>query len=77
MSTMVDVLLDHPARASADLSSLQLIIYGASPMSPTRLVERIRAFGPVFMQLYAQSEAPNTTSVLHQHAHDPLNHPER
>jgi fatty-acyl-CoA synthase len=75
--TMVYVLLDHPARQEADLSSLQLIIYGASPMSPTRLTEGIREFGPVFMQLYAQSEAPNTITVLHQHEHDPVNHPER
>ena len=75
--TMVYVLLDHPGRAQADLSSLQLIIYGASPMSPTRLVEGMQVFGPVFMQLYAQSEAPNVISVLHQHEHDPEHHPER
>ena len=75
--TMVYVLLDSPARQGADLSSLQLIIYGASPMSPARLTEGIRVFGPVFMQLYAQSEAPNTVTVLHQHEHDPVHHPER
>jgi fatty-acyl-CoA synthase len=75
--TMVYVLLDHPGRAAADLSSLQLIIYGASPMSPTRLIEGLRVFGQVFMQLYAQSEAPNTVTVLHQHEHDPEHHPER
>ena len=75
--TMVYVLLDHPGRAAADLSCLQLIIYGASPMSPTRLIEGLRVFGPVFMQLYAQSEAPNTVTVLHQHEHDPEHHPER
>ena len=75
--TMVYVLLDSPARQGADLSSLKLIIYGASPMSPTRLTEGIREFGPVFMQLYAQSEAPNVVTVLHQHEHDPENHPER
>ncbi|MBC7726809.1 MAG: AMP-binding protein [Microbacteriaceae bacterium] len=75
--TMVYVLLDSPARQGADLSSLKLIIYGASPMSPTRLVEGMQVFGPVFMQLYAQSEAPNTVTVLHQHEHDPVNHPER
>ncbi len=69
--------LDSPARQGADLSSLQLIIYGASPMSPARLIEGIATFGPVFMQLYAQSEAPNTVTVLHQHEHDPVNHPER
>jgi fatty-acyl-CoA synthase len=75
--TMIYVLLDSPARQGADLSSLQLVIYGASPMSPARLIEGLQAFGPVFMQLYAQSEAPNTVTVLHQHEHDPEHHPER
>ena len=75
--TMIYLLLDHPGRKQADLSSLQLIIYGASPISPARLVEGLREFGPVFMQLYAQSEAPNTVTVLHQHEHDPERHPER
>jgi fatty-acyl-CoA synthase len=75
--TMIYVLLDSPARQGADLSSLQLVIYGASPMSPTRLVEGMQVFGPIFMQLYAQSEAPNTVTVLHQHEHDPEHHPER
>ena len=75
--TMIYGLLDHPARRSADLSSLKLIIYGASPMSPTRLIEGMQALGSVFMQLYAQSEAPNTITVLHQHEHDPVHHPER
>jgi fatty-acyl-CoA synthase len=75
--TMIYLLLDHPGRAQADLSSLQLIIYGASPMSPARLTEGMQALGPVFMQLYAQSEAPNTVTVLHQHEHDPVHHPER
>jgi fatty-acyl-CoA synthase len=75
--TMIYVLLDHPARQNTDLASLQLIIYGASPMSPTRLIEGMREFGPVFMQLYAQTEAPNTVTVLHQHEHDPEHHPER
>ncbi|MBP6900680.1 MAG: AMP-binding protein [Burkholderiaceae bacterium] len=75
--TMVYVLLDHPQRTEHDLSSLQLVIYGASPMSPARLIEGMRVFGPVFMQLYGQSEAPNTISVLHQHEHDPEHHPER
>src|SRR4029453_3498241 len=32
--TMIYVLLDHPALERTDLSSLELILYGASPMSP-------------------------------------------
>jgi fatty-acyl-CoA synthase len=75
--TMIYMLLDHPAFDAADLSSLQTIIYGASPMSPARLVEGMRRFGPVFMQLYGQSEVPNCISVLRRQDHDPEHHPER
>jgi fatty-acyl-CoA synthase len=65
------VLLDHAGIDTADLSSLELVIYGASPMSPSRLIAAMKRFGPVFMQLYAQSEAPNTVTVLRQRDHDP------
>lgn len=75
--TMIYVLLDSPALAQADTRSLQLIIYGASPMSPSRLIEGMKVFGPVFMQLYAQSEAPNTVTILRQQDHDPEHHPHR
>ena len=75
--TMIYVLLDHPALAAADLSSLRTIIYGASPMAPARLVEAMRRFGPVFMQLYGQSEVPNCITVLRRADHDPVGHPER
>ena len=75
--TMVYVLLDHAGIAQADLSSIELIIYGASPMSPARLIEAMKRFGPVFMQLYAQSEAPNTVTVLHKADHDPERFPHR
>ena len=75
--TMIYVLLDSPALREAEFSSLQLIIYGASPMSPARLVEGMKVFGPVFMQLYAQSEAPNTVTVLRQCDHDPERFPHR
>ena len=75
--TMIYVLLDHPGLAAADLSSLQTIIYGASPMSPARLIEGMKVFGPVFMQLYGQSEAPNAVTVLRRVDHDPERFPQR
>jgi len=75
--TMIYVLLDHPGLDAADLSSLQTIIYGASPMAPARLVEGMRRIGPVFMQLYGQSEVPNCVTVLRRQHHDPERHPER
>ena len=53
--TMIYVLLDHPALDRTDLSSLELLLYGASAMSPSRLVEGIERIGPVFSQLYGQT----------------------
>lgn len=69
--TMIYVLLDHPETASADLSSLETIIYGASPMSPARMLEALETIGPVFMQLFGQTECPNTITALFKHDHDP------
>jgi hypothetical protein len=43
-------VLDHPALDKTDLSSLELLLYGASAMSPSRLVEGIERIGPVFSQ---------------------------
>ncbi|MCB1412517.1 MAG: AMP-binding protein [Xanthobacteraceae bacterium] len=67
--TMIYVLLDHPKLPATDLSSLQLVLYGASPMSPTRLVEGLERIGPVFSQLYGQSEC-YPISVLKRGDHD-------
>jgi fatty-acyl-CoA synthase len=69
--TMIYVLLDHAETQRRDLSSLGLIIYGAAPMAPARLIEGLDVFGPVFMQLYGQTEAPNTVTVLRTADHDP------
>ena len=68
--TMIYTLLDHPALSRSDTSSLELLIYGASPMSPSRLAEGIERFGPVFSQLYAQSEC-TPIAVLAKSEHDP------
>ncbi len=75
--TMIYRLLDDPGLAHADLSSLEVAVYGAAPMAPARLAEAIRRIGPVFMQLYGQSEAPNAITVLRRHEHDPARHPGR
>lgn len=68
--TMIYVLLDHPALDKTDLSSLELLLYGASAMSPSRLVEGIGRIGPVFSQLYGQTEC-YPVSVLRKKDHDP------
>jgi fatty-acyl-CoA synthase len=67
--TMIYTLLDHPALDRSDLSSLELLLYGASPMSPSRLAEGLRRIGPVFSQLYGQSEC-YPIAVLPKSDHD-------
>jgi fatty-acyl-CoA synthase len=68
--TMIYALLDHPSIATRDLSSLALLLYGAAPMSPARMVEGLRKIGPVFAQLYGQTEC-YPIAVLPRRDHDP------
>lgn len=67
--TMLYTLLEHPATRQADCSSLQALIYGAAPMSPARIRQALEVFGPVLVQSYGQTEAPNTIFLLNQHDH--------
>jgi fatty-acyl-CoA synthase len=75
--TMIYKVLDHLAGAMAPVSTLKLVIYGAAPMAAARLREALKVFGPVFMQLYGQSEAPNCVTVLRRADHDPDRFPHR
>jgi len=72
--TMIYVLLDHPSLGKTDLTSLELVLYGASAMSPSRLTEGIERIGSVFSQLYGQTEC-YPVSVLRKEDHD-LRRPE-
>ncbi len=55
--TMIYSILDSPRLDEGEpLGSLELLLYGASPMAPSRLVEGLERIGPVFSQLYGQSE---------------------
>ncbi|HEX4195886.1 MAG TPA: AMP-binding protein [Caulobacteraceae bacterium] len=69
--TMIYALLDHPRLGDYDLSSLEVIYYGASSISPTRLKEAIERFGPIFFQFYGQAEAPMSVTVMRRAEHDP------
>jgi len=67
--TMIYAVLDHPDLETTDLSTLETIMYGASPMSPTRLAEGIRRIGPVFAQLYGQTECAGLTTSMSRADH--------
>lgn len=68
--TMIYVLLDRPEIWERGAGSLQTLVYGASPMSPTKLAKAIEAFGQIFVQVYGQIECPNIISVLGKADHD-------
>ena len=71
--TMIYSLLDCAGLRHADLSSLETIMYGASPMSPSRLIEGIERIGPVFAQLYGQTECAGIVTSLWRQHHDTSN----
>jgi len=73
--TMLYVLLDYPDRDKYDLASLKNVIYGASAIAPERLKQAVDTFGPIFTQLFGQTEAPMTLSALSREEHvidDPI-----
>lgn len=68
--TMVLAMIDHPRFGEFDLSSLEVVFYGASAFPAARLKEAIAKLGPIFFQFYGQSEAPMSVTVLRRDEHD-------
>ncbi len=68
---IIKMLEDHvPGRH--DLSSLKAICYGGAPIYVDKLKQAMTAFGPIFVQLYGQGEAPITITGLTAAAHQKL-----
>ena len=71
--TVLYALLDHGGLDRFDLSSLETVVYGASPMSPSRIDEAQKAFGPNLLQGYGQTECVGMATSLLPSEHDPEN----
>src|SRR6218665_1730402 len=56
--TMLQMLFQMPGIDEADLSSVETIVYGASPMPRPVLERALARWGPVFVQYYGQTEGP-------------------
>ena len=73
--TMVNMVVNHPEATQHDLSSLNGVIYGASPM-PEAVIDRAMAVMPHvrFTQAYGQTEAAPVMTMLSptQHGPDPV-----
>lgn len=62
--TVLYSLIDDPARGRHDLSSLELIQYGAAPITGTRLREAIEVFGYRLIHSYGMTESTSHISLL-------------
>lgn len=69
--TMLQRILKLDPAMTPPMPRLRYIVYGASPM-PVEVTRRaIERFGMRFVQIYGQSEAPVTLSVLRNDDHNP------
>lgn len=74
--TMIDLMARHPAIGATDLGSLELVLYGGSPI-PADVVRRaLDTFGCDFLQFYGMTETSGG-SILRPADHDPARCPER
>jgi acyl-CoA synthetase (AMP-forming)/AMP-acid ligase II len=68
--TMVQMLLEEPGFDDHDLSSLRMILYSAAPMPLPLLREGLKRIGPVFAQIYGQTEGLGTILPIAMHRPD-------
>jgi len=70
--TQIIKMLDEFEPGAYDLSSLNAITYGGAPIHVVHLRRAIAAFGPVFVQLFGQGEAPITITGMTARRHQEL-----
>ena len=68
---VVQTLLDAEGVRSADLSSLELLMYGAAPMGDVLLRRAMDVLGCRFMHAYGMTESSGTVVILAPESHDP------
>jgi long-chain acyl-CoA synthetase len=73
---VLQFLLMMPTLESTDLTSYELVAYGASPISEAVLRGAMAAFGCDFVQLYGLTETTGAIVQLDAEDHDPDNRPD-
>ncbi|WP_415145228.1 acyl-CoA synthetase [Limimaricola cinnabarinus] len=71
--TIVKMLVEHPAIAAHDHSSLRHLVYAGAPMYRADQIRAIEALGPVLVQYFGLGEVTGNITVLppaHHHADD-------
>ncbi len=70
--TQIVKLLEDYQPGKHDISSLRAICYGGAPIYVDQLRQAIETFGPIFVQLYGQGEAPITITGMSGRLHHEL-----
>jgi len=70
---IIQLLLDAPGREAYDVSSLDLILYGASPISEGVLCRALSTFDCHFGQVYGLTETTGAITYLPPQDHDLIN----
>jgi acyl-CoA synthetase (AMP-forming)/AMP-acid ligase II len=65
------MLMNAPSIATADLSSMKTLSYGASPIAEDLLVRAKARFGCDFVQFYGMTETAGAATYLPAEAHEP------
>jgi long-chain acyl-CoA synthetase len=68
---VIQFVLSLPGVEDMDFSSMELLVYGASPISEAVLTGAIERFGCKFMQAYGLTETTGGIVVLPPEDHDP------
>ncbi len=69
--TVIRLLLDAIGEHPTDLSSLELVAYGAAPIDDRTLIEAMEAFGSLFLGVYGMTETAGSVTALGPEDHDP------
>ena len=72
---MIQALLLTPGVTDADVSTLAVILYGASPISDTVLIRAMEVFGCEFIGMYGLTETGGSIVQLDAADHDPVGRP--
>jgi long-chain acyl-CoA synthetase len=72
---VINFLLHTPGVETTDFSSLRKVVYGASPITDTVLVEAMRVLGCEFVQVYGLTETTGAITQLDHVDHDPVARP--
>lgn len=68
--TILKLLVEHPATATADTSSLRYVIYAGAPMYRVDQQKALRTLGKVLVQYFGLGECTGNITVLPAHLHE-------